>query len=50
MSAKDHYRKMDIHTMLKAMNEQWDALVATSGDKGRKLIRPVVKLLTIRLW
>ena len=50
MSAKNHYRKKDIDTMLKAMNEQWDALVATLIDKGRKLVRPVVKLPTIILW
>ena len=37
MSTKNHYRKKDIEQMLDAMNDQWDALVAASLDKGRKL-------------
>ena len=37
MSSKNHYRKQDIDRMLDAMNDQWDALVAASLDKGRKL-------------
>ena len=37
MSNKDHYRKKDIDQMLAVTNEEWDALVAASLDKGRKL-------------
>ncbi|XP_046630760.1 spectrin beta chain, non-erythrocytic 1-like isoform X4 [Daphnia pulicaria] len=37
MTSKNHYRKQDIDQMLDAMNDQWDALVAASLDKGRKL-------------
>lgn len=37
MCAKNHYKKPDIESKLAVMNAEWDALVAASLDKGRKL-------------
>ena len=37
MSTKNHYRKKDNEQMLNTMNDQWDALVAASLDKHRKM-------------
>jgi spectrin beta len=37
LSGKDHYRKQDVDALLDLMNDEWDALVAASVDKGRKL-------------
>ena len=37
LSNKDHYRKPDIDKLLEVTNDEWDALVSASLDKGRKL-------------